>query len=300
MTLQSVDQKEIGRFYKDLLENPEAYAERPVVIWKSYFQDGILFPILHHINLEHYKERKRDDWKILGLKCLHLQSLNTKDLNDSFNPGRHKGCVAYVDIPDDKFQDPEPFDFNPLSLIFDWLKKITKTAKVPVILHLPFIEHPEAFQGMDVNQYIYHPDFEEWKRREINSNNPLVNLLIGFLDSSASILERDYRWYGYFHRSPDRKPESDNQDLQKGTGCDFPSCWMEGVHKLRRFIHLPMAQIPKNYKPRKDIRISEMSTEKFKSFFSDGISDDLIEKFRNYLIEHHDRWEDLYTKLSNG
>ena len=54
-----VDQKEIGRFYKEMLENPEAYAERPVVIWKSYFQDGIMFPILHHVNLEHNQDRKK-------------------------------------------------------------------------------------------------------------------------------------------------------------------------------------------------------------------------------------------------
>ena len=284
LTLPSVDQKEIGRFYKDLLEKPEVYAERPVVIWKSYFEDGILFPILHRVSLDHNKVRKREEREILSLKCLHLQLLKNKNVKDFFNPDSHKGCVLYVEIPEDSFQNPESFDFNSASLISDWLKKIMETAKVPVILHLPFIEHPEAFQGMDVNQYIYHPDFEEWKRREINSNNPLVNLLIGFLDSSASILERDYRWYWYFHRSPDRKPEADNQDLHNGTGCDFPSCWMEGVHKLRRFIHLPMAQIPKNYKPCKDIRISEIPIETFKSFFDKGISEDLIQVFRDYLM----------------
>lgn len=284
LTLPNVDQNEIGSLYKNLLENPKVYTERPMVIWRSYFEDRILFPILHYVNIEHNKGRKKEDWEILGLKCLHLQYLKDKDLNDFFNHDRHKGYILYVDIPQDGFQNSEPFDFNSISLISDWLKKFTETAKVPVILHLPFIEHPEAFEDMDVNQYVYHPDYEEWKRGEINSNNPLVNLLIGFLDSSASILERDYRWYWYFHRSLHRKPGADHQDLHNGTGCDFPSCWMGGVNKLWRYIHLPMAQIPKNYTTPKDIRISDIPIDTFKSFFNKGISDDLIQAFRDYLM----------------
>ena len=284
MTLPSVDQKEIGRLYKDLLEKREVYVERPMVIWKSYFQDGILFPILHRVNLEHNKDRKKEDRKILGLKCLHLEPQKDKEVIDIFNPSNHKGCVLYVDIPEDSFQNPEPLDADFSSLVFQWLKKITETAKVPVILHLPFIEYPEAFEGLDVTLYVYHPDFEEWKRTESKSKNPMVNRLIGFLDSAGSKQEKDYRWYWYFHRSPDRKPEADNQDLHTGTGCDFPSCWMNGVHKLWRYLYPPMAQIPKNLKPRKNIRISEIPLDTFKSFFNKGISDDLIQSFRDYLI----------------
>lgn len=62
---------------------------------------------------------------------------------------------------------------------------------------------------------------------------------------------------------------------------------MEGIGNLRRHFILPITQIPKNYIPPKPTKISEIPVEDFKAFFNVGISGDVIEDFRNYLIEHN-------------
>ena len=48
-----------------------------------------------------------------------------------------------------------------------------------------------------------------------------------------------------------------------------------------------MAQRPKNYVPPKPVKISQIPVDMFKAFFKEGISEDVIEDFRNYLIEHN-------------
>lgn len=293
-TLPRIDQNEIGKIYKKILETRELYVEKPIVIWRSYFKDGILYPKLQEIREAHNKNRKKEEKEYFRIIGLEVKAFKDKDFEVSLNPEKYKACVIYIDIPQEELQNPHPFDTDLGKFISEWLKKIRATLKVPMILHLPYIEHPDTLEGIEVRQYIFNPNYEEWKKSELNPNYVFDILLLGFLDSFKSHQEKDYSWYWYFHRSPDWKPEWYIQTLHEGTGCNFPSCWSDGLHNLRWNIYLPMAQIPKNYKPRKDILISEMSTEKFKSFFADGISYDLIEKFRNYLIEHHDRWEDPY------
>ena len=279
--MKRIDQNEIGKIYKKLLETRELYVEKPIVIWSSYFKDGILYPKLEEINQAYNKDRKKEEKEYFRVKGLEVKALKDKNFEVSLNQEKHKACLFYIEIPEKELQNPQPFDADLGIFISEWLKKITATSKVPVILHLPYIEHADTFAGIETTQYVYNPDYEEWKKSEMENNNIFVNLLFGFLDTFKDIDDNDYSWNWYFHRNP--------TDGDEGVDCDFPCCWLDGLYNLRRYLYLPMAQISKNYKPREDILISEMSLEKFKSFFKDGISDDLIEKFRNYLIEHHNR-----------
>lgn len=286
--LQRVDQNEIGRIYSRMLENPELFMHRPIVVWRSYFKDGILFTKLQEINSDHNKNRNREEREYLRLKPLKLDSLNEIDPENTLTSSFHKGVVLYVEIPERGYHNPAALDSNFGSKISEMLRKIKEFYSVPIILHLPFIESPEILEGTESEQYIYHPDYEEWKRTETRYTNPLINLLIGFLDCFKNEDGIEYSWYWYYHKTA----ELTNESYSDASGCDFPTCWMEGIHKLWRFLHPPMAQIPKDYKPRKDILISQMPINKFQSFFNEGISKDLIEAFRNYTIEQHDRRED--------
>lgn len=278
-----IDQKEIGRYYKNLLENPELNVDQPLVIWRAYFHDGILLRELHDVNSEYNEERNKDDKDFFRIKPIHLNSLNEVYLEDFINHDIHKAIICYVDLTEDELKNPEPLDPCKGPLIAGLLKKITKDMKLPLILHLPFIEHPKAFDWKGMRQYVYRPNYEEWKHTETRHGNPLINLLVDYIDRAKRREEKDYRWYWYFHRCPDWKPEFYFQTFHEGRGCDFPSCWMEGLHKLWRYIHLPMAQTPKNQKPKEDKKLSEIAVEKFKSFFEKGLSDDLVEEFGRWL-----------------
>lgn len=66
-----------------------------------------------------------------------------------------------------------------------------------------------------------------------------------------------------------------------------PSCWIEGIWNLRGYFNIPMAQRPKNYVPPKPVKISQIPVDMFKAFFKERISEDVIEDFRNYLIEQN-------------
>ena len=283
--LPFTDQKHISELFKERFDNPESFTDKPLIIWRSNLYDGVHWS-LSKIMSECYKEDKKEKDYHPALRKLHFNILKENGIGvRCINPQVNKICVVYVDIEDIETNAPISFETYSSLITIDWLKRLNKEFGVPIILHLPFIEHPEAFEG--VSQYIFKPDYNEWKEDNLRPNQDLFLHLIGFLESAKNKKERDYRWYWYFQRQLENENSSDSKFYFEKSGCDFPSCWMWGLYKLKRNFILPMAQIPKNYIPPKPTKISEIPTDEFKGFFNKGISDDLIEDFRNYLIDHN-------------
>lgn len=284
--LPIINQNNIIPLYKERFDNPETYADKPLIIWRSILNDDVELS-MHEIISECNKGKKREDYNYMALRRLGVNRIKDTGFGiaHTIKPEIHKICVVYFDIANNETNGSVSFEEYSDWFTKDRLKKLNEEIGVPVILHLPFIEKPDSFSGY--SQYVFNPDFNEWKEELSKYDQPLLTHLIGFLESFESEEDRDYRWYWYFQRQRETDNSSDLKRSFKGNGCDFPSCWIEGIYKLRGRFILPMAQIPKNYIPPKPVKISEIPVEEFKTFFKEGISEDVIEEFRNYLIEHN-------------
>ena len=283
--LTNIDQSHFIEIYKERFENQGSYADKPLIIWRSFLNDDVELNFDEIIS-ELTEGKKREDYNYPALRKLYIDHLkdNSLGVSHAINPHIHKICVVYFDISDMEINHPISFEEFSNLITKDWLKRLNDEIRVPIILHLPFIEQPEAFKGYD--QYVFEPDFEEWKEELSEYKEPLIKHLIEFLESSTSEEERNYRWCWYFERQRDGKSSPDLKCHFEGNGCDFPSCWIDGIWNLRGHFNIPMAQIPKNYIPPKPVKISEIPVDEFKAFFNEGVSEDVVEDFRKYLIEN--------------
>ena len=283
--LPIIDQNQILDLYKERFDNPDAYVDRPLIIWRSNINDGVELDFDDIIS-ECNKDKEKEEHIYPALRKLYIKYLkdNGIGVSHTINPLVHKVCVVYFDISDLETDHPISFEAYSNLITKEWLKRLNDEIKVPIILHLPFVEFPDAFEGY--SRYVFKPDFDEWKEEISEYRIPLFKHLIEFLESSSSEEERFYRWYWYFQRQECNEDSSDSKYPFVGSGCDFPSSWMEGLDKIRRHFILPMAQIPKNYIPPKPTKISEISTVEFRDFLKEGISEDVVEDFRKYLIQH--------------
>ena len=282
--MDKVNQHDIKALLEERVLNPKKYADKPLVIWRGYFEDDIQRKVF--FDLEYQNKMGKDIMAIPRWITLKLDNLRENALfqpDKGSNPNR-VFCLIF-DLPDGDLGDTPRYKEYSDIINSDWLKREKEILNAPVVVYLPFLEEPEAFKGYD--QCVFIPDFNEWKEELLECKNLLIRHLIGFLENYKSEEERDYRWYWYFQRQKNGENSSVLKNHFEGSGCDFPSCWMWGIVKLRRHFIMPMAQKPKNYIPPKPVKISEIPVDKFKDFFKKGISEDVIEEFRNYLINHN-------------
>ena len=299
--LIKVNQHDIKAMLEERILNPKKYADRPLLIWRCYFEDGIQDNVFFNIDpqirdrmhkqfrerKERYKQPPREEDVALTRKVfIELDNLNENRFFFSDKELNLNRVYCFIlKFPDKDYINAISYEEYSGLINTDWLMKEQEWLNAPIVVYLPFIEQTKAFKGYD--QCVFIPDFDEWKEENSKYQNPLIKHLICFLETYKNEQERNYRWYWYFQRLQEEKNSSDLKSHFKGSGCDFPSCWMEGIGNLRRHYILPMAQIPKNYIPPKPIKISEIPVEDFKAFFKEGISEDVVEDFRNYLIENN-------------
>ena len=302
--LRTVNELDIKTMLEERILHPKEYVDKPLLIWRGYFEDGIQDNVFVNIDpqirdrmrkqfrefrerKERYKQPPREKYVALTRKVLiELDNLNE---NRFFFPDKeynlNRVYCFILKFPDKDYINAISYEEYSGLINTDWLMKEQEWLNDPIVVYLPFIEQPKAFKGYD--QCVFIPDFDEWKEENSKYQNPLLKHLIDFLESSESEEVRNYRWYWYFQRLQREECSTDLKSNFKGRGCDFPSCWIEGIWNLRRRFNIPMAQIPKNYIPPKPVKISEIPVDKFKAFFNVGISEDVVEDFRNYLIEHN-------------
>lgn len=296
-----INQRDVKAMLEERILNPKKYVDKPLLIWRGYFKDGIQDDVFFNIDpqirermhkqfrerKELYKQPPREEDVALTRKVfLELDNLNE---NRFFFPDKNLNLnrvfFFILEFPDKNHINDLHYEQYSGLINTDWLMKELEWLNAPIVVYLPFIEQPEAFKGFD--QYVFNPDFDEWKEENSKYKQPLKRHLIDFLESSESEVERNYRWYWYFQRQKNDESSSDLKSHFEGSGCPFPSCWMDGIWNLRRRFNIPMAQIPKNYIPPKPVKISEIPVDEFKAFFNVGISEDVVDDFRKYLIEHN-------------
>lgn len=283
--LIKIDQHDVKIMLQDRILNPKDYIDKPILLWRGNFDDGILWGVSFRFD-PHVRtliKNGGDDVACPKWVQLKLDSLNASGFS---LPERDSNRTFYYifSLPDQNLATPPTYEEYSDFINTDWLIRVQERTKSPIVVFLPFIEQPDAFKGY--SQYVFTPDYNQWKETQAGCKRQLIKCLVGFLDSSVSEEERNYRWFQYFQR---QKAGMDGSDLNcqfRGSGCDFPSCWDDGIDSLIRRYHLPMSQIPKGYIPRKPVKVSEISASEFKAFFNKGISEDVIKDFRTYLVEH--------------
>ena len=315
--LIKVNQHDIKSMLEERILHPRKYADKPLLIWRGYFEDNIQREVFSNIDpqieelmhkpKQHSLNSNDDDRIHMGKeevaipRWINLKLYNLRN-NAFFMPDKGSNPFRvfcfFFGLSEEDIVKPslineysgiinKPPLYKEYSGIINkkWLIREKDCLKAPLVVYLPFVEEPEAFKGYD--QYVFIPDFDEWKEENSKSQNLLIKHLIEFLESYESEEERNYRWYWYFQRQKNDESSSDLKSHFKGSGCDFPSCWRDGFFNLKRRFNIPMAQIPKNYIPPKPVKISEIPVDEFKAFFNVGISEDVVDDFRKYLIEHN-------------
>lgn len=299
--LTKVNQHDIKAMLEERILNPKKYVDKPLLIWRGYFEDGIQEKVFFNIDPQirdrmhkQFRERKErqkqppreDDVALTKKVFIELDNLNE---NRFFFPDKglifNRVFCFILEFPDKDHIDAISYEEYSGLINTDWLMREQEVLNAPIVVYLPFLEEPEAFKGYD--QYVFIPDFDEWKEENSKYQNPLIGHLISFLESYENEEERNYRWYWYFQRLQKEECSTDLKSHFEGKGCDFPSCWRDGIWNLRSRFNIPMAQIPKNYIPPKPVKISEIPVDEFKTFFNKGISEDVVEDFRKYLIDHN-------------
>lgn len=290
--LIKINQCDLKIILEERIINPKKFLDKPLLIWRCYFDDDIQLRVFFNLDRTIWSRMKQQGGNPqngeAALAQLKWKTVYLDKLKDyRFSPPSKDLIWFFCFILKFSFHKlPSQLTYDKYSdcINSDWLLKKQECLNGPIVVYLPFIEQPEVFKGYD--QCVFTPDFDAWKNNYANAKFPLIKPLMDYIESHINEEESQYYWYWYFERQKNIGSSADLKCRFDGNGCDFPSSWMAGMDNLMRRFIPPLAQIPKNYIPRKPIKISEIPEDEFKAFFNEGISEDLIEDFRNYLIAH--------------
>ena len=272
--LKTISQSGIRSLLKERLEHPEKYVDKPLIIWRSDFRDGIQDRLLRNV-LHDYNEGKRKDeqkWFISSLLGDENQTRHDFSVNHIIEPGKKHLLGIYIIEP---VFAPVDYNDNAYEKYIDIINNrksgdIKMIAGVPVVAYMchnyDWFETPEVYP--DAEQYVFEPDFEEWAQSLPENKRFLADFIRKSTTPNSTPLtneELEYRWYNYFN--------TNHHEIRKG--CDYPECWLEGLKKLRMEKKLSRLD-----------RFSEIDVQKFILAFS-GISFDLAKEFREYLIKNN-------------
>lgn len=192
---KSIAQSDIKNLLKERLEHPEKYAEKPLVVWRSYFYDGILDSMVYEVRKDFNKGKSKEEKKWIAADPKRIKKDNLGLFVISFNEDFEKTLKEYQGIPFALFV---PFDDN--------------DGEIAEVIE----KFPER------EEYVYRPDFDEFAEK-VKQMKGIPDFLIDFLTRGGSIISTDkelaYRWYNYFNYSGEGKRQ----------GCDYPSRWFDGL-----------------------------------------------------------------------
>lgn len=268
--LITIDQKGLRAKLEQRLANPSEYIDRPLLIWRSDFRDGVTERVVHNTFHDYNRERPREPHKWFAATLLGDDTQVSHDFlqKNIIKPGKESLVGLYVLEPMLIYAD---YKRNPglLNKFHDVINHrhwgdIRMLPDVPSVAFMSidedWFETPDAYPAAE--QYLFDPDFEQWAGTWPAKNDMLVDFLRGGGDKAGIA----YRWYNYFN----------NQKGEEHRGCDYPSFWMAGLVKLKA---------EKKWKRLE--KFSDIDSEDFKLAFPTGISADLIEGFRKYLLKHN-------------
>ena len=244
--LKYIDQNGIKALIRERIENPQKYADKPLIIWRADIRDGIQERVLGEVFDEFNPGRATRCWyKTVSVRRMprfrteplrKLLQTDWVDRNDN-KPYEPKRMVLPAGMRDKYYNglfviDPvcasRDYAHNPESLenyrsLFnnrEW-QGIKLADGIPVVAYMclgdDWFETPEAYP--DAEQYVFEPDFEEWAQWAVE-NAGLPAIVADFIRSNGDKAQLAYRWYNKFN-DPDAAPLAG--------GCKYPANWTREV-----------------------------------------------------------------------
>lgn len=260
--ITKISQTELKEILKTRIQNKEAFIDKPLIIWRSYLEDGIQKRILEEVLEELNVDRSESER--VWYKEIHPESFLVSDLTaTTILPDFHIKDERYrnhkVALTVTGFlQKPESNILNKFHQLI--AGKVHKDDS-PIVAFINYkekeIESTEKFPN--AVHYIFEPDYEEWAewaRKEKNMPTYIIDFIRGDGKKEGII----YRWYNWFNNY--------NSELKiNPPGCVYPQKWIDILKIIKR---LPS----KTDITEKDFyRIDTLS----------GISSDVKDDFKNYI-----------------
>lgn len=260
--ITKISQTELKEILKARIQNKEAYKDKPLIVWRSFLEDGIqkriLEEVLEELNIDRIGSER------VWYKEIHPESLNDSDLTAiTILPDFHIKDVRYGNHK--VVLTVTGFIHKPDANILDRFHKLiagkVRRDDSPLIAFVNYkekeIENPEMFPNAE--QYIFEPDFEEWAKWAQKEKN-MPDYIIDFIRGDGSEKGITYRWYNLFNNY--------NSEIKiNRPGCVYPQKWIDIVETINR---LPSG---KDITDRDFYRIAILS----------GISSDVKDDFKNHL-----------------
>lgn len=279
--LKPIDQTGIKALLKERIENPEKFVNKPLIIWRAVYIDGIICRILEEAFDEYNANMPKESRKWYRVSILPDDVQITYDFTtpeiirtdvegDAY--GKYNFGMLVID-PIFAFMRPKDvtLDIHHSAISSRKVGDIKLLPDVPVVAFMCYnnvgFENPEKYP--DAEQYLFQPDFDEWAEWALKTGG-FPHQFIDFIRGDGEKEGITYRWYNYFNPTPD------------GTrpGCYYPEYWNEVRIKL--ILEMNKAKIA---------RTADLSEEQFKEAcqHSSHISDDVMEAFCKYMVEHKEQ-----------
>ena len=239
--LKTIDQSGIASLVAERMNNPAQYVERPLVIWRSHYRDGVLEGLLCDVARAYNENKPRKGKRMFWV-------IDVDDENKSSDYFSNPVVLGFYVV--------QPASARSASFVREKMREIGEKFGVPVICFMP-CDATDVFPS--VEQYLFEPDFEQWAARyAIHSE------IMDFIRGDGDKAGITYRWYNAF--------STDNPAGSKG--CSMPEYWLDGRARLGFIRRIVRAA-----------RLCDISEEDFRKAFSEGISDDLVADFREYIMK---------------
>lgn len=193
--LKTIDQRGIAALVAERMNNPAQYTEKPLVVWRADFRDGVQEGVLREV-VKEYNRNKTDEEKRLFWLL---------DMTDGSKPLR-------------RYHDPSRLGFyvvQPATAHPDSIDRAIREigSDVPLVFFMP----TEAVGISPVfEQYVFEPDFEQWAAMYA-VHSEIMAFIRGDGDRAGII----YRWYNRFNVGSDAL-----------RGCDMPEAWLMAAVRL--------------------------------------------------------------------
>lgn len=281
--LKTIDQKGIKARIMERLLHPEEYVNKPLIIWRSNFDDGIQERIMEETFDEWNEGKTTEERKwyrktMLGLNTPQTYNLTEdtiiRDDVDGSRYGTYQFGLLVIDplfVFGDYNSSPDSLKMYHSIINNRKWDDIEILAGVPVVSFMLYtydwFQTPDAYPAAE--QYVFKPDFVQWAECLILEYNEeyrtLPQSVVDFIRGEGDEAGITYRWYNVFNDS--------------SVGCHFPSKWKRALYNITKEMD------------EKDIhKIGDLNDNELKSclpYGTNGMSPDLCEAFVKYIRDHN-------------
>lgn len=204
---KKINQTELKTLLIHRLESPEKFVKEPLILWKSYFNDGIILRVLDEV-FAGYNKLSADNKKHYHLAYLNVPTGVKYDLSvetiidenqDSGTRVKKNGLLVVTK----DWVTNEPLDPVEADILHSVVND-RAYENIKVMDNLPIFavfDNPERVGSPDSfcsgEQYVFDPDFDEWANWAV-SNNKVDQSAIDFIKRKSSEYGIYSLWYNLF------------------------------------------------------------------------------------------------------